>query len=205
MESVLNKILGVISNAGGRLLAFLSISGASLAKINWQKPSWDLFVVLIFLIAVFLYGITLGKGRILVMLSAIYMSAIIAVFFPWNISAGILRGAPPKAAIFIAVLILLFFLLVRSGLASIFKASTEGNWIETFIFSFLQIGLLVAILIFFFPPEAIQASLPITGKIFADPIARFAWIIFPIIGIALTRKKRSYRRSESKDPFADLY
>ena len=212
MDAILQKIYAVISNIGGRLLVFLSVSGASLNKINWRNPSWDLFAAALFLAAVFLYGVMLGKGRILVMLSVVYMSAVIAIFFPWNFGksasganafAAAFANIPIKLVVFAVVLILLFFLLIRSGLASIFRATTEGSWIETFIFGFLQAGLLAAIIMSFFPPEIIQYNLPVTGKIFAAPIARFIWIILPIAAVAFTKKKRVYKKTP-KDPL-DLY
>lgn len=200
MNTIFQKVLEFASSLAGRAIASLGIFGASLGKINWSNPSWDLFIMLLFVLAVFLYGITLGKGRIMVMISAIYMSAAVAIFFPQNFLEYLLKYVPEyvpiQLVIFILTLVILFFFLVRSGLASIFRATTEGSWIETFIFSFFQIGLVFAIAMSFFPAEKIQSSLPATGQIFINPIARFAWIILPIIGIIFTKKKKSYRKRE---------
>lgn len=200
MNTIFQKVLEFASNLAGRAIASLGIFGVSLGKINWSNPSWDVFIALLFVLAVFLYGITLGKGRIMVMISAIYMSAAVTIFFPQNLIENVLKNVPQnipiQLEIFILTLVILFFFLVRSGLASIFRATTEGSWIETFIFSFFQIGLVFAIAMSFFPPENIQSNLPATGQIFTNPIARFAWIILPIIGIIFTKKRKSYRKRE---------
>ena len=42
-----------------------------LSVVNWSAPSQDLFVVLLFIVTVFLYGISLGRGRIVVVLVSI--------------------------------------------------------------------------------------------------------------------------------------
>src|SRR3990167_1770098 len=48
--------------------------GKFLQSINWAAPTWDLFIVLFFIVTVFLYGMSLGRDRIIVILVSIYMA-----------------------------------------------------------------------------------------------------------------------------------
>ena len=45
-------------------------------NINWAAPSWDLFIILFFIVAAFLYGLSLGRNRVIVILVSIYMIAV---------------------------------------------------------------------------------------------------------------------------------
>ncbi len=189
----MNQIINTIQELASKGLASLGIAGAGLGRMNWASPSWDLFLIILLVIAVFLYGITLGKARIIVILSSIYMSALVAIFFPWNVSWNVLKNVPIKVAIFVACMLLLFVTLTRSGLASIFRASTEGSWIETLIFSIFQIGLITTIIMSFFAQEIITSSFPIMSTVFTGSVAQFIWVVLPILGLIFTKKKREYK------------
>lgn len=190
--SISDKIFSV----GGRILGSLGMAGASLGKLNWSRPNWDMFILLVFIAAIFLYGFTLGKGRIIVLLSSIYMACAAAETFPWNIkfnaAGGFFFNIPNKLLVFVIVLIFLLFTLVRSGMASIFRASAEGSWIEVLIFSVLQVGLLASAVISFFPLDDLIISAPLSSRIFALPAPRFFWTILPLAALALAKKKRVY-------------
>jgi len=189
----MNQIINTIQELAGKGLASLGVVGAGLGRMNWTSPSWDLFLIILLAIAVFLYGITLGKARIIVILSSIYMSALVAIFFPWNVSWNVLRNVPIRVAVFVVCFLLLFVTLTRSGLASIFRASTEGSWIETIIFSVFQVGLITVIIMSFFTQEVIANLFPIMSTIFSGSVAQFVWVVLPILGLIFTKKKREYK------------
>lgn len=196
MRTNLSLISNTIFSSGGKLLSSLGLAGASLGRLNLHSPSWDLFVLLIFGIAVFLYAFTLGKGRIVVFLCSVYMAFVITETFPWSIKANLIGKIPNKLIIFAVAVVLIFLMLVRSGLASIFRATAEGSWIETFIFSVLQIGLLTSILISYFSQLDAQALMPLSSQIFASQMARFIWAALPLIALTFIKKHRSYSRAE---------
>ena len=48
--------------------------GSYVSGFNFAEPTWDLFIILFFLLASFVYGLTLGRDRIILILISIYMS-----------------------------------------------------------------------------------------------------------------------------------
>ena len=38
--------------------------GTYLSNVNWLEPSWDLFIILFFVIASLMYGLSLGRDRL---------------------------------------------------------------------------------------------------------------------------------------------
>src|SRR5512143_4108673 len=55
----------------------------AVAGINWAAPTWDLFIVLFFVVTVFLYGLSLGRDRIIVILVSIYMALAVVSNAPY--------------------------------------------------------------------------------------------------------------------------
>jgi len=172
------------------LLASFQVGAAS---------GWDLFIILIFLVAVFIYGFLLGRNRIVVLLLTSYFSLVISEVLPWsklvNLSwLGI--GKTPSSSLRVLVflgLILLFYLLIpRSILSSALKVRKRGNasWAQLFILSLLQLGLLAAIILSYLPNEVLADFTPLVKKIFIGDEARFVWITLPILVIVLMRRKK---------------
>src|ERR1043165_6447212 len=50
---------------------------------NWHQPSWDLFVILAWLVASVMYASASGRGRILSVLVSIYMSRLLVLEMPF--------------------------------------------------------------------------------------------------------------------------
>ncbi|HTM69136.1 MAG TPA: hypothetical protein VL426_07675 [Candidatus Binatia bacterium] len=162
-----------------------------LQSINWASPSWDLFIVLFFLVTVFLYGMSLGRDRIIVILVSIYMALAVVSNAPilGKLDATVNLGQffAFRVTTFLGVFVLLFFLLSRSALLKTFGSLASGSWWQVFLFSVFHVGLLVSITLSFLPPEAITHLAPVTRTIFASDAGRFFWIIAPIFGMALLK------------------
>lgn len=191
------------------LVGAINITDASsqaqsyVATINWASPTWDLFIILFFLIAGFLYGLSLGRDRIIVILVSIYMALAVVTTAPYigNVATeiGLSQLFVLRISAFLAVFIVLFFLLARSALLkTIASSDSDGAWWQVLLFSFLHVGLLIAITLSFLPPEASQNLAPVTRRLFVTDTARFIWILLPIIamivikGGAAQRKKYKY-------------
>lgn len=183
-----------------------------LQNIDWTQPTWDLFIIFFFIIAAFLYGLSLGRDRIIVILVSIYMSLaivghapivnnesfqnminnIVGQFFVFQISA------------FLLIFILLFFVITRSALLkTIASSDTPGPWWQVMLYSILHVGLLVSIILSYIPKESIDTVLaPLTLKVFTTDLAQNVWILGPVIamfifkGGASVKKKRQVIEEE---------
>ena len=51
-------------------------------NVNWAVPTWDLFIVLTTAIAVFLYGFTMGRDKMMGIMVSVYMSLGITSYAP---------------------------------------------------------------------------------------------------------------------------
>jgi len=162
------------------------------ATVNWAQPSWDLFIVLFFIIAGFLYGLSLGRDRVIVILVSIYMTLAVVNTAPFigNLQAnvGLTNIFVLRISAFVAVFIVLFLLLARSALLqTIASSDTKGSWWQVMLFSFLHVGLLISIILSFLPSSAVDRLAPLTQSIFTSETGRFLWIIGPIIAMVLIK------------------
>lgn len=167
-----------------------------LTGLDVNSPSWDLFIFLFFIIAVFVYGFTLGRSRIMVLLVSTYMALAVihiatvpgGVFGPdFGAQAGQLTiGSSPffiaQITAFVGMVLLIFFFMANSALRRAFAAEdVHGKVWQIVAFSFLHAGLLIASVLSFIPPERREGLLEATQTLFATPTALFIWTILPII------------------------
>lgn len=185
-----------VETGSGLTKAVSSLVGyaqAQFMSVNWASPTWDLFIVLFFILTVFLYGMSLGRDRIIVILVSIYMAMAVVANAPIigraNPNADIQFGNifAFKVSAFLGLFILLFFLLSRSALMKTFGNMTAGKWWQVLVFSIFHVGLLVSITLSFLPPDAIGHLAPITRNLFASEMAKFVWVVAPISGMVLLR------------------
>ncbi|MFH1597544.1 MAG: hypothetical protein ABIB97_00540 [Patescibacteria group bacterium] len=175
-------------------------TNSNLASFDFSKPSWDLFIVLFFVIASLLYGISLGRDRIIVILVSIYMSLAIvntAPFLP-NIETRIMVNdvVVLKISTFLAVFIALFFLLSRSGLLkTIASGDQKGSWWQVIVFSILHVGLLISVTLTFLPQNVIDEKFStITKTLFIGDWAQFVWIVAPVIAMSFLVRGASKKK-----------
>lgn len=172
----------------GSVITNVTNSASSyVANVNWGQPTWDLFIVLFFIIAGFLYGLSLGRDRIIVIIISIYITLAVVNTPP---VMTILRGLTMwKMSTFLVVFIVLFFLLSRSALMKTFGAEAQGSWWQVILFSVVHVGLLLSVVLSFLPVEAVAKLSPMTRSLFVYDYARFAWIVGPIILLILLKNK----------------
>jgi hypothetical protein len=153
---------------------------------NWHSPSWDLFIVLFWLVASVMYAFAAGRGRILSVLVSIYIAKLLvleAPFLSQNISKhfNITVLYMQQLATFAVLFLVLFMFLARYA----FKTAADTRHLTSFVFSlvfaFLQIGLLINIVLGFLP-DAIRATFsPLIKLVFIDGQANFIWLLLPIV------------------------
>ena len=171
-----------------------------IANVNWTTPTWDLFILIFFLAAVFLYGFSLGRDRIIIILMSIYISLTLIHAFPFteNNLAEIKFGESYviQIGIFLAVVLIVFFLILRSALYSIFGGGSQGSWWQILLFSFLQVGLFLSVVLSFLPEEIISELAPLTKQIFIGKNVQFGWLLAPILAMVLVGRKGKIKNEE---------
>ncbi len=166
---------------------------------------WDIFIILVFLIAVLVYGLFLGRNRMIVLLISTYFSLIISRVIPWERmgSAGWLgmENGPSvslEIIIFLGLILLFYFLIPRSILSSTLRLRKRGeaSWIFLFLLSILQIGLVAMIIFSFLPSQAIANLSSLVQRMFLGSSAEFVWTILPIMAVVLIKKKKKTGKSK---------
>lgn len=167
---------------------------SAIAGINLATPSWDLFILLFFVVGSLIYGFTLGRERIVVLIVAIYMSLAVISHAPYldQIQAQISYGNlfAYQITTFVGLFLVLFFLLSRSALLHSLTGNDAGKWWHVILFSFLHVGLLISMTLSYLPHEAQMQLLEPTRQIFTSEQGKFAWIVLPIIAMMLVRGEK---------------
>ena len=166
-------------------------------SINWSVPSWDLFIIIFFVVAALLYGLSLGKSRIIVILVSIYMALAVCNSAPfindWSrqtVSINFGQDFVLRVSLFLGVFLILFFLLSRSALSA-FGTGSVGKWWQVILFSFLHVGLLISVILSFLPQDIKGHLLPLTQDVFTSEMGRFIWITLPIAAMIVFKGNES--------------
>jgi hypothetical protein len=173
-----------------------------LTSLNWVNPSWDVFILLFFAVGSLLYGLSLGRDRVLVILIGIYMALAVVTNAPTlnslQFDVSLSENSMIRISVFLGIFVVLFFLLARSGLLkTIGRSGAPGSWWQTIVFSVLQVGLLISVTLNFLPTEWTQGLTDVTKQIFMSDRGRTAWLILPILVMVIAPKQ--------KDPSPNRY
>jgi len=195
-EATMSSAASTTASAETAAVAAKSIPdiGQMLQRVNWAAPSWDLFIVLFFVVAVFLYGMSLGRDRIIITLVGIYMALAVVQNAPFlkGLQADVAVGDffAFRVSTFLGVFVVLFFMLSRSALLRTFGNLASGKWWQVLLFSIFHVGLLISTIISYLPGDAINNLAPLTRQVFSGEMARFAWVTAPILAMMLIREER---------------
>jgi hypothetical protein len=155
-------------------------------NFNWHQPSWDLFILLFWVVSSVLYTFAAGKGRLLSILVSVYMAKLLVIEAPFlqkvvNAKLAIVTTSLQTLATFGALFLVLFFFLSKYG----FRTSAEGKAGASLAFgvpfALLQIGLLINIVLGFLPAAAQGTLHPLIRFIFLQPGSSFIWLVAPIV------------------------
>jgi len=176
--------------------AYSFLSGFHLGTAS----GWDIFIALILLVAILVYGLFLGRNRMIIILLSSYFSFLIIQNIPWwkLSSIGWLGvdqnpSSSLRIILFLGIILLFYFLMPRSVLTSALRVKKRGlaSWWQLFLLSIVQIGFLAMIILAFLPLEAVSNLAPNIRKLFIGPEAQFVWITLPILTMLLMRKHKS--------------
>ncbi|OGL78433.1 hypothetical protein A3J43_01235 [Candidatus Uhrbacteria bacterium RIFCSPHIGHO2_12_FULL_54_23] len=171
---------------------FLINFGKSLGQLDLTTPSWDVFILLFFLVGVFLYGIALGRNRVILILLSLYFALALYEVSSLirGIGAALLGGNPLTPLITFFVLFLAtFFVVGQSGAAKSLASDQMGSFFQTIIFSVFQVGLTISVGMMLLPPEMQERFSPVLRQIFIEQYGQALWLILPILGLLITRSK----------------
>jgi hypothetical protein len=181
-------------------LSMLSLVGAISAQsavdlvsaVNWQKPTWDLFILLFFLVSAFVYGVSLGRERIFAIMVSIYMALAVVATLPNVPSTQSLFVV--QAATFLGIFFVLVIVLSRS---SLLKSNDEkSSMLQGLIFSVLHVGLLISVTLSYLPKDATKDFSELTQILFLRQPALFLWVIAPILAAVIfgrTKQVKKYK------------
>jgi len=163
--------------------------GAAISQIDWSKPTWDLFLILFVLVGSLLYGLSLGRDRIIVIMVSIYMALAVVNYAPFlsnfNANVAINGGFTFRVVAFLGLFLLLFFFLSQSALLKTFSTDSYGKLWQVIIFSFIHVGLLVSVTLSFLPPGTLNNLSDVTQQVFVSNAGKAVWITLPIVAMAL--------------------
>lgn len=162
---------------------------AAIQSLDWSKPTWDLFLLLFFLIASFVYGLSLGRDRIIVIMVSIYMALAVVNFAPYittfSADVNINDAISFRVVAFIGLFLLLFFFLSQNALLRTFSADAYGSIWQVVVFSIIHVGLMLSVTLSFLPTEVIDGLTPLSQNFFLSDPAKAIWITLPIVAMAL--------------------
>ncbi|MHB8871002.1 MAG: hypothetical protein ACYC5G_00900 [Candidatus Doudnabacteria bacterium] len=171
-----------------------------LNSVNFQNPSWDAFIFFFWAIVAVIYSFSAGRGRIISILVAVYMSELLVIQAPFlSTAVGDQFGLALYLGRLITFLVLFgFFFLVLSKF--VFRTSVEnrrwGSWIFSLFFAVLQVGFLISVILSFLPPELKSSFAPLVKFVFISDTSNFIWLLLPIAFLVFMGRHISDHRLE---------
>jgi len=162
----------------------------------------DWILVLIFLAVALVYGLSMGRNRLMIVMLGVYFSFILTRAIPWKQLAFLgVKETPSSTAqifIFLALILGFYFLIPHSSLRHAMRLGGRGKgiWWQILILSVLQIGLILEIVISFLLPKVTAELSPLAQLIFVGPMAYFCWLSLPILAIMFMRGRQYYGSEE---------
>lgn len=160
-----------------------------LHTVNFSNPSWDAFIFFFWIVVSIIYSFSSGRGRIISILMAVYMSELLVIQAPFlsNALAGKLGSVVYLSRLITFLVLFGFFFMVLSKF--VFRTSVESrgltSWIFSLLFAFLQVGFLISVILSFLPQAVKDGFAPLVKFVFLSSTAEFVWLILPIIFLIL--------------------
>lgn len=160
---------------------------------NWHSPSWDLFILLAWVAVSMIYAFTAGRGRIINILMSVYIAKLLVVEAPF-ITRQLEEKLPDSVSsiqqliTFGVLFLVLFIFLGRYAFRTSADSRNFGSIAFGLVFSFLQIGLLINIILTFLPGGVQESFTPLIRLVFIDNPANFVWLLVPLVYLIILGK-----------------
>lgn len=168
---------------------------ASVSSVSSVLGNWDILALIIFAVVAIGLGFMLGKNRLNLILISAYFSFLILKIIPWTKIPYIgLKSAPAPSAlvfVFLGIIALLFLFLPHSFFGLRSSRRGKAAWWQVVVYSVLVFGMLTNMIISFVPMKFLTDFGPLVKQVFTTQESQFIWLILPIIGAMLLRKRKS--------------
>ncbi len=148
-----------------------------------SNPTWDILLLLFFFAAVFVYGLMVGRNRVIVLLLASYPAALINQYLPYPVGflekLNVWQSFFIRSFSFFILVLLIFWVLSRAGFL---RKELNKKTGQILFLSFLNVGFWANIVFGYalaLKPEIITLA-PLTQLLFGSNSAHLVWLIFPI-------------------------
>lgn len=164
-----------------------------LKHFPWSTTNWDILLVIFLVGGSILYALFLGKRRVMVILTAIYMTLAVLAYTPFIGKISEVMGSSSKTAIFIIGFVVLFFMVSRGALHRVFsRGGYVGSWWQALLLAFLQLGLLLSVFLSFLPANYQEHFSSLTRAVLLSDWGRLVWLVLPIVVMAaMTGEKKN--------------
>ncbi len=161
--------------------------------------SWDILMLLFLFAASFLYGMTMGKNRMTLVILSTYISFAIFSVLPFSYFTsfdGLTSGNNfffLKLGIFLLFLTLIFVILNRSFFGRLFRVSKalyNISFFKILLLSFAQVGLFMSIFFSIALSEKIMEFTGLTSLVFANQTAQAIWFLIPLVFLGLFKNRK---------------
>ena len=155
----------------------------------------NILIVVVFLVAIIVYGFLLERHNMVINLFATYMGLLVINFFPYDVwQIGWLGNWWGQLLLFLITILITAALLSKSHL---FKVVFSGNFLVRWwyggISAVFYAGLLISIVLPVLPVSFLNQFSPVFLKVFITDVARFLWLVLPMIGLLFIKNKKRGR------------
>lgn len=173
----------------------MNFSSLNLSNFSFSG-TWDWLIILVFLGVALVYGLSMGRNRLVVVMLGVYFSFLLTRAIPWKQLTFLgFKDAPESTVqifIFLALVLGFYFLIPHSSLRQAMRLGGRGAaaWWQVMILSILQIGLILAMVIAFLPVKVTAGLSPLAQLVLVGPWAQYLWTLLPIAAIMFLRNRR---------------
>ncbi|PJE59928.1 MAG: hypothetical protein COU85_00980 [Candidatus Portnoybacteria bacterium CG10_big_fil_rev_8_21_14_0_10_44_7] len=166
-----------------------------LDSVNLTPSAWDFVLLGLLILASFLYGLTLGKNRLVVVNLSALFAFLLTETIPWGGFSWLAQKKPGDSLvifIFFALVVAFFFLLPKSSLTSALRLRKRGSasWWQLWLLGIAQIGMIAAMVgAFLNPKTVVSLNIFMRDYLFSD-LGLFIWILVNLALIVFLKKKK---------------
>lgn len=151
-----------------------------------SNPTWDILLLLFFFFAVFVYGLMVGRNRIIVLLLASYPAALINEYIPYSKNfldnLNVFQAIFLKSFGFFVLSFFIFWIFKSSGFS---RKELNKKTSQVIFLSFLNVGFWANIIFGYalkISEEAVKLA-PLVRLLFGSAISHFIWLVLPILAL----------------------